>query len=125
MMGWKRGALAARFPSSTQGLSRTGRWSRVGELTMENVKQEIRQFVVTNYCFGQEAALGNEESCIENGVIDSTGILELVSFLEQRYMIDVDSEEIIPENLDTIDRMAQFVSKKLAQTAQRSLPQQA
>jgi acyl carrier protein len=87
---------------------------------MENEKQEIRQFVVTNYCFGQDGAIRNEESCMENGNIDSTGILELVSFLEQRYKIDIDAEEIIPENLDSIDRMAHFVSRKLAETAQQS-----
>jgi len=87
---------------------------------MENVKQEIRNFIITNYCFGVEGKIGNEESCMENGIIDSTGILELVSFLEEKYKIYVEPEEIIPENLDTIDRMTHFVSKKL-----REAPQQA
>jgi acyl carrier protein len=87
---------------------------------MENLKQEIRQFVVTNYCFGQDGAIRNEESCMENGIIDSTGILELVSFLEQKYKLYIEAEEIIPDNLDSIDRMAHFVSKKIAEAAQPS-----
>lgn len=87
---------------------------------MENVKQDIRHFIVTNYCFGLEGRIGNEESCMENGIIDSTGILELVSFLEEKYKIFIEAEEIIPENLDTIDRMTLFVSRKLAQTAQQA-----
>jgi acyl carrier protein len=77
--------------------------------------QEIRAFVVANFLFGHEGAeLTEEQSFLENGIIDSTGVLELVAFLEERYAIAVADRELLPENLDSISNVTRFVTRKLA-----------
>lgn len=77
--------------------------------------QRIRGYIKDNFLFGSEdARLEPEESLIENGVIDSTGVLELISFLEETFGIQVADEEMLPENLESIARMANFVARKRA-----------
>ena len=77
------------------------------------ISQEIRGFVVANFLFGQEnGGLTEEQSFLETGIIDSTGVLELVAFLEQRFGISVDDRELLPENLDSISNVTRFVSRK-------------
>ena len=86
---------------------------------MENLKREIRDFVLENYCFTRHRNLGNEDSFMESGIIDSTGILQLVSFVEEKYSIELDSNELIPENLDSISRLTQFVSRKISKASEQ------
>jgi acyl carrier protein len=81
----------------------------------ESIQREVREFVVQNFLFGQDnSGLTEEQSFLENGIIDSTGVLELVAFLEQQYGIAVGDRELLPENLDSIRNVAAFVSRKLA-----------
>jgi acyl carrier protein len=81
---------------------------------MADYECELRQFVVDNFLFGREdGCLANSDSFLQLGIIDSTGIMELVSFLEQRYQITIQDEELIPQNLDSITRLVQFVSHKI------------
>ena len=69
----------------------------------EMIAQDIREFVISNFLFGQPGAgIRNDQSFLETGIIDSTGVLELVAFLEQRYSISVADRELLPENLDSI-----------------------
>lgn len=80
---------------------------------MQSIETAIRQFVIENFLFGrEEASLTADASFLENGFIDSTGVLELVSFLEKTYFIKVNDEEIVPENLDSISRLARFIERK-------------
>jgi acyl carrier protein len=80
---------------------------------MTNYELELRQFIVENFLFGKEdAPLANGDSLLELGIIDSTGVLELVSFLEQKYSFTIQDDELVPENLDSIDRLVQFVTRK-------------
>lgn len=74
--------------------------------------RKIRTFVVENYLFGEEGKLGNDDSFMESGIIDSTGILELVRFLEATFSIKVVDEELIPDNLDSITKIVAFLQKK-------------
>jgi acyl carrier protein len=77
------------------------------------MQSEIRQFVVDNFLFGQtDRPLNNDASFLESGIIDSTGVLELITFLESRYGIVILDEELLPANLDSIDRIAGFVERK-------------
>jgi acyl carrier protein len=77
------------------------------------IAQEIRGFVVANFLFGQESGgLTDDQSFLETGIIDSTGVLELVAFIEQNYGISVDDRELLPENLDSISNVTRFVSGK-------------
>jgi acyl carrier protein len=80
---------------------------------MEGMLQKLRAFVIENYLFGKEEKLGNDDSFLESGIIDSTGILELVRFLEDTFGINVADEELIPDNLDSINKIVAFLQAKL------------
>ena len=81
----------------------------------DTITQDIREFVVSNFLYGHDVeSLASDQSFLENGIIDSTGVLELVAFLEQRFSIAVADRELLPENLDSIQNAAAFVSRKLA-----------
>lgn len=75
--------------------------------------QKIRAFIIENYLFGEEGKLGNDDSFMESGIIDSTGILELVRFLEVTFGIRVADEDLIPDNLDSINKIVAFLQAKL------------
>jgi len=77
-----------------------------------SVQNEIRAFVIQNFLFGQGAQLADDESFLEAGIIDSTGVLELVGFLETTYGIAVADEDLVPANLDSVARVARFVERK-------------
>jgi acyl carrier protein len=80
-----------------------------------DVKQQIVDFITADFLFGDnQRGLGERESLLEAGVIDSTGVLELIAFIEETYGIKVEDEEIIPENLDSIADIAHFIEQKLA-----------
>jgi acyl carrier protein len=81
---------------------------------MEAQKEKIKAFIVENFLFGEDNGLKDETSFLDEGIIDSTGILELVDFLEQEFNIAVEDEELTPENLDTITNVDNFISRKLA-----------
>ncbi len=77
------------------------------------MKPEIRKFIVENFLFGQNVAFSDDDSLQEKGIIDSTGILELVSHLEDTYRVKVSDNELLPENLDTISTVVRFLESKL------------
>jgi len=79
---------------------------------MNEVKQEVRAFIVENFMFGDDDGLQDNSSFLEEGIIDSTGVLELVKFLEDTFAIKVDDEELVPENLDSLDNIAAYVGQK-------------
>ena len=78
-----------------------------------SVYDEIRQFIIDNFLMGQDSdSLKDDSSFLEEGVIDSTGVLELVGFLEENYEIKVEDEELIPENLDSIKNICAYLETK-------------
>lgn len=79
---------------------------------------EIRNFIVSNFLFGDASALKEDTSFLESGIIDSTGILELIMFIETTCGVKVQPEEILPENLDSLNRIVQFVNRKRAAVPQ-------
>jgi acyl carrier protein len=81
-------------------------------ITAENTAKELRQFVVDNFLFGRDRPFSDEDSLIENGLIDSTGVLELIAFLEEKYAIRIEQTEMIPDNLDSIHSLSNFVRRK-------------
>jgi len=80
---------------------------------MNEIKDAIRMFIVENFLFGKNGELEDNTSFLEEGVIDSTGILELVSFLEEEFSIVVEDEELVPENLDSINNVTVYLQSKL------------
>ncbi len=79
---------------------------------MSDTKDRIRAFVVENFLFGEGEDIKDGTSFLDEGIIDSTGILELVDFLEEEFEISIDDEELIPENLDSLNNASAYVDKK-------------
>ncbi len=80
---------------------------------MTNVKSQVRAFIAENFLMGANAAkFGDGDSFLDRHIIDSTGFLELVTFLEERFGIRIEDEEMIPENLDSLDSIEAYVEKK-------------
>jgi acyl carrier protein len=78
------------------------------------IKQILKQFVVGNFMMGMPAqSLGDDDSFLERSIIDSTGVLELVNFLEEQFAITIRDDELLPENLDTLNALEDFVTRKL------------
>ena len=75
-------------------------------------REIIRKFIHENFILDEGAPLQDEDSLLEKGIIDSTGVLELVAFIEEKYGITVEDEELTPENLDSIRNIAEFIRQK-------------
>jgi acyl carrier protein len=89
----------------------------VGSLTREQISLRVRTFIVDNFMFGKGAdRLTDTQSFLETSIIDSTGVLELVAFVEDEFGVGVQDDELVPDNLDSIERVAAFVSRKLGVT---------
>jgi len=72
----------------------------------------IRVYIVDNFLFGDDNELQEETSFLDSGIIDSTGIIELVSYIEESFDISVDDEDIIPENFDSIQNIAAYIMRR-------------
>ena len=88
------------------------------ELMTPDISIKIRNFIIENFLFGDSSnGLKDTDSFLENGIIDSTGVLELVSFLEENFGIEVADEELIPENLDSIANVVNYLQNKIQANA--------
>ena len=78
------------------------------------IDTRIRDFIRQNFLFGADEPIGETDSLLDRGIIDSTGAMELVSFLETEFSIEVSDRDLVPENLDSIGAITAFVTRKLA-----------
>ncbi|RLJ15817.1 acyl carrier protein [bacterium endosymbiont of Escarpia laminata] len=77
------------------------------------VREEIRSYVLDNYLFtDDQSKLEDDNSFLETGILDSNGVMEIIFFLEDEYGVSISQEEMIPENLDSVSRIVQFVESK-------------
>jgi len=77
------------------------------------IESDLRDFLSANYFLGEDPSqLGASSSLIEAGLIDSTGVLELVGYLEEQFGIRITNDELLPENLDSIENIVGFVERK-------------
>ncbi len=84
-----------------------------------SVRQQVRAFVADNYQYREGAAsLADSDSFLMNGIIDSMGILELVTYVEEAFGIRVADDEVVPDNLDSIAGVSNFVKRKLGAPAE-------
>ena len=89
--------------------------TRIKELNGIDIKEKVKTFVVNNFLLGVNSGnLNDDVSFLEKGIIDSTGVLELVSFIEETFNIKVEDEELIPDNLDSINKLVIYIKSKLA-----------
>ena len=79
------------------------------------IEKQIRDFILESYLFtDDESALVNDQSLLEAGIIDSTGILELISFIQQTFGVQVEDDEMVPDNFDTVERIVAYITGKTA-----------
>lgn len=79
---------------------------------MTSIEEDLRKFIADNILFSNHYPHPDDLSFLENGIVDSMNIMELVMYVEERYGVKVNDEEIIPENFDSISRIATFVRRK-------------
>lgn len=73
----------------------------------------IREYVIDNFLFGEEEQLKSDTSFIQEGIIDSIGMMELVDFIETKFDIKIQDNELIPENLDSLTNLSSFLQQKM------------
>jgi acyl carrier protein len=83
------------------------------EIYSTDIKHQIRRFVIEEVLFGEDSDLTDETSFLEKGILDSTGVLELVAFLEKTFDIKIADTELLPDNLDSIKAAEEFVRRKM------------
>ena len=81
------------------------------EMVDSGIASRIRGYIVESFLFGDDGGLRDGDSLIESGVIDSTGVMEIVAFLEETFSIEVDEDDLVADNLDSIERLAKFVAR--------------
>ena len=80
-----------------------------------SIDNKIREFIRQNFLFGADEKIAENDSLLDRGIIDSTGAMELVSFLETEFAVEVSDRDLVPENLDSIAAITSFVTRKLAE----------
>ena len=80
---------------------------------MENKRCVLRKFILENYLYTEdESALKDDDSFLDSGILDSMGILEVIDLLNEVFSIEVEDDEMIPDNLDSINDLLAFIKKK-------------
>jgi acyl carrier protein len=88
--------------------------NKTSSVNLDAVRREIRQFILEAFLFGDESeTFSDSDSFMTRGIVDSTGILELISFVEEKLGITVEDEEMIPSNLDSVDNLVGYIGRKL------------
>ncbi len=81
---------------------------------MADTKKQLRDYIVENFLFGDtETEFSDTDSFMEKGIIDSTGILEMITYIEENFDIKIEDDELIPENLDSISNIVNFIDHKV------------
>lgn len=88
---------------------------RTSQASEEDVKIILRNFISGSFLPSAGLdSFNDSDSFMERGIVDSTGVLELLEFIEDKFQIQVDDEEIIPENLDSLNNLISFIKRKLS-----------
>lgn len=109
-------AAGPRRPYNSDQMTLCGlkkKWNLRWGLSVMNIKAEIRKYIIENFLYGSDDnTLSDDVSFLENGIIDSTGVLELVSFVQETFGIKVKDEELIPNNFDSLSKLEAFIVNK-------------
>ncbi|HST04772.1 MAG TPA: acyl carrier protein [Chloroflexia bacterium] len=82
-------------------------------MTRSDVEFQVHEFLMSNFIFDPAVSLGPDDSLLESDIVDSTGVLEVIMWLETTYNIKVEDSEVLPENLDSVRYMTNFILRKL------------
>ena len=87
-----------------------------------SISEQVREYIKDNFLYGSADEIGDKDSLLDAGVIDSTGAMELVSFIETRFSVAVSDSDLVPENLDSIAAITEFITRKLAEKGTQTTP---
>ena len=90
------------------------------DLSQQELKRQLRGFVTSNFYVADSPSLADSASLLDHGIIDSTGVLEVIAFIEKAFDITVDDSEMVADNLDSIERIAGFITRKKAKILEQS-----
>ena len=76
------------------------------------IKEQVRAFITSNFYVADPASLEDNASLLDRGIIDSTGVLEVIYFIEETFGIKVEDSEMLPDNLDSIEKITNFIVRK-------------
>jgi len=79
-------------------------------------KDQVREFIIESFLFGEADKLTDATSLLDAGIIDSTGILEIVQYIEDTFGFTIEDDELLPENLDSVEAIDRFVEKKKSES---------
>ena len=82
-------------------------------IDQQDIQKTVRDFIQQNFIFDSNIVLENDESLLGRGIIDSTGVLELIGFLEEKFQLQFGDDELVAENFDTVVKICDFLQKKL------------
>ena len=82
---------------------------------MQDIKKMLKTFIVKNYLKNENAKHSDDDSFLEEGIIDSIGVIEIASYIQEKYGIKIAVPEIMPENFDTLNNLEKYITKKLKQ----------
>lgn len=77
-------------------------------------RYQVKDFIISNFLFGEAGSFNDSTSLLNAGIIDSTGILEIVQFLEETFDFTIEDNELLPENLDSVEAISKFIKRKKA-----------
>lgn len=83
----------------------------------EQIRTKVQQFIRKNFMFDDKQTLGDDQSLLNSGVVDSTGILELISFLEESCQVKFNDSDLVADNFDSVNKISIFITQKLPQAA--------
>jgi acyl carrier protein len=83
-------------------------------MTRNDIATKVEGYIKENFIFDNSNKLERDQSLLDTGIIDSTGVLSLIMFLEETFEVSINDEELVPANLDSIDKIAVFMKKKLS-----------
>ena len=104
--------MGVRFHATLASQSQTDNKGSLAEMNTTDIDRDIRSFLIENFLSGHAESLRDGEP-LQGNVIDSTGALELVAYLQNHFGITVEDDEVVPENLDSVNSVVAYVSRKL------------
>ncbi len=81
-----------------------------------DVLETVKAYVVENFLFGDDSRIGPNTDFLENGILDSTGVLELIGFLEEKFGIRVEDDEVVPNNMNSLEKITLYILRKTGKT---------
>ena len=79
---------------------------------MSEIRKKVKDYIIETFLFGAESELATDTSFLDEGIIDSTGVLELVEYLEKTFGVTIEDEELLPDNLDSLGQIETFITQK-------------